>query len=151
MTDQEINWRFNCLTTGVHDGRPEQIWNIPLGYAVQIYGRDVLEDMVVARIYNDAMQMVEHGLEPRPFQAWAEMTKKIARERFEETLDAKIKELSDYYQSHSWAYDIRDVVGRIENNKLNPNYEPLHGHDSINLLCRMIGVGSSITAAKRES
>jgi hypothetical protein len=147
MMDQEINWGFNCLTTGSHHGNPETIWNIPLGYAVQIYARDVLEEMVVSRIYNDAMQFVEHGVEPRPSQAWADRVKEIARERFGDTLDAKVKDLSAYYQSEMWARDTKDAAERIQRNKLNPHYEPLHSHDSINLLCRMIGVGSSITAA----
>lgn len=150
MTDQDINWGYNCLTTGVHHGRPETIWNIPLGYAVQIYGSVVLEEMVVSRIYNDAVQMVEHGLEPRPSQKWADRVKEIARERFEGILAAKVEELSDYYLSPSWARDIQDVAERIDRNKLNPHYEPLHNHDSINLLCRIIGVGSSIAAANEE-
>lgn len=150
MNDQEINWGFNCLTTGVHHGRPEAIWNIPLGYAVQIYGQVVLEEMVVARIYNDAMQMVEHGLEPRMSQEWAERVKELAHERFETTLENKFKEISDYYQSESWVRDIQEAAGRIKRDKLNPHYEPLHSHDSINQLCRMIGVGSSISAARGE-
>lgn len=148
--NQEINWGFNCLTTGPHHGRPEAIWNIPLRYAKQIYGDAVLEEMVVSRIYNDAMQMVEHGLEPRPSQAWAERVREIARERFQTTLDAKVKELSTYYQSDMWTRDTKDAAERIQRNKLNPHYEPLHSHDSINQLCRMIGVGSSIAAAKGE-
>lgn len=148
MTNQEINWGFNCLTTGVHHGRPEEIWNIPLGYAVQIYARSVLEEMVVSRIYNDAMQMVEHGLEPRPTKDWADRVKELARERFEMTLDDRVRALSEYYDSRSWAHDTQDAADRIQRNKLNPNYAPLHSHDSINQLCRMVGVGSSIAAAK---
>jgi hypothetical protein len=150
MNTEDINWGFNCLTMGVHHGRPEEIWNIPLGYAVQIYARDVLEEMVVSRIYNDAMQMVEHGVEPRPTKEWADRVKELARERFEMTLDDRVRGLSEYYDSRSWAYDTQDVAERIGRNKLNPNYAPLHSHDSINQLCRMVGVGSSIAAAKGE-
>src|SRR3954465_6165533 len=57
-----INWGYNCLTSGVHHGRPEAIWNIPLLYAAtEVFRRDILRELVISRIYNDAMQMVEHG------------------------------------------------------------------------------------------
>jgi hypothetical protein len=80
MTETDIEWGYNCLTDGVHHGRPEAIWNIPLGYAKQIYGDIVLREM--------------------------------------------------------------EVTGRIKREELNRGYAPLHGHDTINMLCRIIGMSA---------
>jgi hypothetical protein len=142
MTETEIEWGYNCLTDGVHHGRPEAIWNIPLGYARQIYGDIVLREMVVARIYNDAMQIVEHHFEAGFTKEWAERIKETANEIFPDVLDSKLKELNDYYQSHGWVRDIQEVTGRIKREELNRGYAPLHGHDTINMLCRIIGMSA---------
>jgi hypothetical protein len=152
----EINWGYNCLTQSIHHGRPEAIWNLPMGYAKLIYGPDVLKDLVVARIYNDAMQYVVAS----PFvqkgtgattsfkKEWADQVKEYAENWFPRTLRQKLVELDQYYTSSGWKNDIQDVVERVEANKLNPGYQPLHGHDSINMLCRIIGVSCSIEASK---
>jgi hypothetical protein len=42
--------------------------------------------------------------------------------------------------------DMENIVELIERDKLNPHYEPLHPHDTINLLCRILGVGAEIKA-----
>lgn len=146
--DTNIEWGYNCLTSWVHHGRPEEIWNLPAGYAVQIYGRIVLEELIVARIYNDAMQMVEHN--DKYDEAWAERIKELAHERFSDVLENKIEELNKYYTSQSWIRDIQGVVGLVKKNKLNPGYAPLHNHDSINLLCRIIGVSAEQSASREK-
>lgn len=137
---------FNCLTQGVHHGRPEAIWNLPLGYAAQIYGQSALEEIVVARIYNDAVELVT--LSPftpndgSPFsftQEWADRMRIQARADFARFLDRKVAELGEYYTSSVWHNDIRMVQEGIRADKLNPHYAPLHGHDTINMLCRILG------------
>lgn len=143
-----IDWSQNCLTGGVHNGRQEEIWNIPLGYATQIFPKEALKDLVVARIYNDAMMLVQHG---EGFtQDWADRLKAAAEEMYERTLQQKVGELEQYYKSHSFQHDILDAAERVERDKLNPRYAPLHHHDTINLLCRMIGVSSDYKAKKGE-
>lgn len=144
-----IDWNQNCLTQGVHDGRQESLWQMPLGYAKQIYGDDVLRDMVVARVYNDAMQVVENASEAAFTNEWASRVKELVNERFQDVLDSKLKELSDYYKSSMFMRDTLGAVDRIERQKLNPNYEPLHHHDSINLLCRILGVSAFYAALKK--
>lgn len=147
----DINWGHNCLTAGVHHGRPEAIWNLPLGYAYQIYGDVVLREMVVARIYNDAMQVVENHFEADFTKEWAERVKELAEEMYAGTFDDKFKELSLYYMSNSWTREIQEAAGRIKRDKLNPGYAPLHPHDSINMLCRILGTSASIRASQGES
>lgn len=155
----EINWSFNCLTSDVHHGRPETIWNIPLHYAAtKLYRRDVLQELVISRIYNDAMMYVEAS----PFvqkdtgattsfnEEWADLVKKFAEERYLNILQLKIGELSKYYASPGWALEQQETARRVTENKLNPNYAPLHPHDSINQLCRMIGMGAVTRAAKGD-
>src|SRR4051812_32731468 len=59
LLEEPINWGFNCLTQGVHHGRPEALWNIPLNYAAtKLFDKDTLKEIVISRIYNDAMQYV---------------------------------------------------------------------------------------------
>jgi len=146
----KIIWRWNCLTQGPYDGHPDAIWNIPLLQAVNMFTCGEIEQLVVARIYNDAMQFVEHGVEPRPpKQEWAEKTRDLAQEKFfGDILQTKIREITEYYHAPRWRRDVQDVIERVKTDKLNPGYKPLHGHDSINMLCRIIGVGSSIEASK---
>ena len=152
----QIEWGYNCLTQGVHHGRPETIWNLPLGYAVLIYGQDVLKEIVVARIYNDAMQYVDNspfvqkgtGATMEITSEWATRIKEIAEDKFLDTLKRTDRGLADYYTSSQWRTDIQGIVDLVKQDKLNPHYEPLHSHDSINLLCRIIGVGASIQASK---
>lgn len=148
MSTVEINWRQNCLTVGPHDGRPEALWNLSLIHAWMTFPEKYLQEIVVARIYNDAMQFVEHGEDPRPSQEWAEQVKQYANDWVLPTYQRKVEELNDYYKSSSWANDLRDVAERVKENKLNPGYQPLHGHDSINLLCRIVGVSASREASK---
>jgi hypothetical protein len=151
----KINWGYNCLTTGVHHGRPETLWNIPLLHALRIFSGEVFFDLVVARIYNDAMQYVEHS----PFtqketdqsvqftQEWADRVRDLSAKKFTNTLKTKVGEISKYYDSPSWERESQEAVRWIHENKLNSNYKPLHGHDSINMFCRIIGVSSSREAS----
>jgi len=148
MSTTEINWRQNCLTVGPHDGRPEALWTMPLLHAARIFRAEPLKELVVARIYNDAMQMVEYGNEPRMPQTWADQTKEYAENWFRSILCCKMGELVRYYDSPSWENDIEDAVNRVKANTLNPGYEPLHHHDTINMLCRIIGSQASREASK---
>lgn len=140
--EPEINWGYNCLTIGVHHGRPEQLWNLPLLQAYEMFGED-LKDLVVYRIYTDALIFVHRGLEPRPNKEWAEKVKTQAENLYHDMLQRKVDEIDDYYKSPMWKRDVGDVVERIKNNKLNPFYQPLHAHDSVNMLCRILGVSAS--------
>src|SRR4051794_24692578 len=48
----EINWGYNCLTAGIHHGRPEALWNLPLYYAATVlFDKDTLKEIVISRIY----------------------------------------------------------------------------------------------------
>lgn len=150
--EPEINWAYNCLTGGIHHGRPEAIWNLPLAYATQIYSAPHLEDLVLARIYNDAMQFVKHDNAKYPqdcakyTQDWADRVKAVAKERYLQTLASKIDEITTYYQGRMFYSDVENIVELVERDKLNPRYEPLHPHDTINMLCRILGVGAEATA-----
>lgn len=146
-----INWGYNCLTAGIHHGRPEAIWNIPLMHAISIFQHHVLKDLVIARIYNDAVQIVDHNDKfDNAYNAWASRVREIAEERYDRTLQHKVGELSNYYNSPGWELEQQEAVRRVAEGKLNPGYAPLHGHDSINLLCRIIGTGASIEASKAD-
>ena len=152
----QINWGFNCLTEGIHHGNPEPIWNIPLMQAISIFRRHVLKSLVVARIYNDALQYVDHspfvqkgtGATMEIAPEWATRTREIAEERYDRTLQLKVGELSNYYNSPEWEREQQDTARRVIEDKLNPGYKPLHPHDSINLLCRILGTKSAIEASK---
>src|SRR4051794_40690475 len=82
-----INWGYNCLTQGVHHGRPEALWNIPLGYAVQIFPADALQELVISRIYNDAMQYVEQANDGDTITTpeWADKVKAFAEQYYRST------------------------------------------------------------------
>lgn len=143
----KINWRQNCLTSGPHDGRPEAVWNMPLLYAcTTIFHRPLLKDLVAARIYNDAMQIVANN--DKFDETWADRVKKHAQENYTRVVEAKISELNIYYQSISFGQDMADAVDLVSEDKLNAFFEPLHSHDSINMLCRILGVPASMAAAK---
>lgn len=154
-----IEWGFNCLTQGVHHGRPEKIWNLPLIQANAMYSKEQLKAIVVNRIFNDAMQFVNQtpqiveqvGTGARTkldwLKAWAETVKKYADEMFEGALESKLDELFKYYGSSHFKREGDDIIERIEVDELNPHYEPLHLHDTINLLCRIIGTSASRRAA----
>jgi hypothetical protein len=158
-TEPEINWGYNCLTVGIHHGRPEALWNLPLLQAYEIFKEEALKELVVDRIYSDAVMFVHHS----PFtqkgtgqtvtitQEWAEKTKEIAEKRYSHVLQVKIDELEQYYNSPYWARDVADAVARAKKNKLNPYWAPLHSHDSINMLCRILGTSASIEATKELS
>lgn len=144
-TNDQIDWRQNCLTAGVHDGRPEAIWKIPLGYAVLIYNREMLRDLVIARIYRDAMQIVEHN--DKFDQAWALRVQSHAQEKYDHTMRQKVADISRYYASPMFENDSDGAVRRFAEGKLNPFYAPLHDHDTINMLCRIVGVSASRAAS----
>jgi len=144
----EINWGYNCLTVGIHHGRPEPIWNLPLLQATHMYTVEQLKQLVVDRIYNDAMQFVEHGEEPRPSREWAEKVKEHADSMFLTRYQHTLGEVVNYYRSPEFKRDFDQVIHRNQQDNLNPGYKPLHGHDSINLLCRMLGTKASIKASQ---
>lgn len=147
-TSEPINWGYNCLTRDVHHGRPEAIWNIPLLYAVQIYHREMLHDLVIARIHGDALQFT---LQHEEYTTeWAKRVRACALERYDRTLQHTVDELSNYYKSSMFEHDSDDTVRRFAEGKLNPGYQPLHGHDSINMLCRIIGTSASREASREN-
>lgn len=147
----KINWRQNCLTAGPHDGRPEAIWNLPLMQTTFMFTPIQLQALVVDRIYNDAMQYVksspftQQGTEAsvRFTPEWADEIKELAGPRVLPVYQQKVGELSKYYLSSPFKKDMDGVVERNKLNKLNPRFAPLHGHDTINMLCRIVGVGCS--------
>lgn len=148
-----INWGYNCLTDGVHHGRPEQLWNLPLLQATIMFEFDELKDIVVTRIYNDALQFANHpemaGFnegDGNAVKKWAKRVKEAAEKGYDRTLEKQIDELHTYYTSRSWRQDVEGVVERLKKDKLNPHYHPLHGHDTVNLLCRIIGQNAKFTA-----
>lgn len=152
MTDStEINWGYNCLTAGIHHGRPEALWNLPLFQAAYMFPKEELQAIVINRIFNDAMQFVENGVGqdygPQFDKAWAEKVRDLATESYMRTLKMKIGEISKYYQSPGFTADVENVVDLIKENRLNVFYEPLHGHDTINMLCRILGTSASRAAS----
>lgn len=155
----DINWGYNCLTAGVHHGRPEALWNLPLLYARRLFKVDELQSIVVTRIYNDAMVYVssapiaQEGFEDlnTSTEEWAEKTRSLAQESFVAVLNGKIDELNEYYDTKEWRLATYGVIKRIKKDKLNPGYQPLHPHDSINKLCRILGTSSSIEASKEKN
>jgi hypothetical protein len=147
-TTTDIEWGYNCLTVGIHHGRPEKIWNLPLIHATWMFSEAELKELVISRIYNDAMMYVEHGEEPRLPKEWADRVKELAEEMYLRTLKVKVGEINRYYASPEWRNEVEGVIKRVENNKLNPHYEPLHPHDTINLLCRIIGSSCSRKASE---
>jgi hypothetical protein len=144
VDENEINWGFNCLTTGIHHGRPEAIWNIPLLHAIHIYHREMLRDLVISRIHKDALQFTLHNQEYTT--AWANRVRAIAQEKYRTTIQHTVGELSNYYNTPEFERGSDQAARLFAEDKLNPGYKPLHGHDSINMLCRILG-----TKASREA
>ena len=144
----KIDWSQNCLTGNVHNGRSEAIWNIPLLYAAtMIFSREALKEIVISRIYNDAMMFVDHAGDNYT-QKWADRLKDIAEESYYRTLQHKVDELSTYYEKPLFKQEQLEIAERVTTDNLNPHYAPLHGHDSINMLCRILGVSSLTRASK---
>lgn len=139
----QINWGYNCLTQGVHHGRPEPIWNLSLLHAFGIFQPVELRELVLNRIYNDAMLFVRHGEDPRPTEAWATRVMLRADELYDRYMVAKTAELHEYYEGESWRNTVRQTLDLYKAGKLNGHFQPLHGHDSINLFCRILGTTSS--------
>jgi hypothetical protein len=144
-----INWGYNCLTQGVHHGRPEPIWNLPLFQALMMFDNAGLKKLVVARIHNDALQFVHHS-DTNVSEAWAQKVANLAEERFDDTLTAKLGELETYYDSPECYANIRAAIDLYEQGKGGQTlvYQPLHSHDSINMLCRILGTSCSIEASR---
>jgi hypothetical protein len=140
-----INWGYNCLTQGIHHGRPEQIWNIPLFQALMMFDNAGLKKLVVERIRKDARQMIDHGTTDLP-EDWPSKVAELAEITFNDTLTAKLGELEAYYDSPEWYSGMRAALEVYEQGQLNPNYQPLHSHDSINMLCRILGTSCSVKA-----
>lgn len=143
-TPELIEWGYNCLTAGVHHGNPGKLWHLPLLYAVQLFSAEHLEALVVTRIYNDAMQFVESD---SATPEWAEATKQHAKERFRTTLQYTVGEISRFYKDPARQDSVARVVRLNQENKLSLSYEPLHGHDSLNMLCRILGTKCSRMAS----
>lgn len=143
----EYDWGYNCLTSGVHHGRPEMIWNIPLVYAATVmFSRNELTLLVLTRIHKDALQITLH--DEKYTTEWANRVRAHAEEKFVNTLTQKVGEITKYYDSPGWESTQQDAVRRLIEDKLNPGFKPYHPHDSINMLCRIIGVSASIQASK---
>jgi predicted ArsR family transcriptional regulator len=147
LLDNDIEWGYNCLTQGVHHGRPEAIWNISLLYAATTVFLHVgtFKELVISRIYNDAMQIVEHN--DKFDKMWADRVKELAEEKFVNTLSLKVGEITKYYDSPGWELEQQNAARLVTENRLNPGYSPLHPHDTINMLCRIIGVSASLQAS----
>jgi hypothetical protein len=143
MNTTEIEWGYNCLTSGVHHGRPEKIWNLPLFQATYMFSAQDLKELIIYRIYTDAMIYVHRGDKPRPSEAWANKVKESAEELYPNVIWRKITEITEYYSSPEFKREQKRVVERVKDHRLNPHYEPLHPHDSINLLCRIVGTSAA--------
>lgn len=143
--ENQIDWTQNCLTAGIHNGRDGAIWSMPLGYAVSIFEAETLRELVIERIYSDARQVIEHN--DKFDQKWADAVKHYAELMYQDALDKKIEELEKYYKQHRFQQDLIRAVEHVKEGKLNVFYEPLHTHDTINLLCRIIGVSASRQAS----
>ena len=158
-TSKQIEWGYNCLTAGIHHGRPEDIWNLPLLQTTYMFTPVQFQQLVVARIYNDAMQFVEHspfqqkgtGATVRFTQEWADKVKEIAGPLVLTAYQRKIGEISEYYRSPEFKRDLDQVIERNQENNLNPGYKVLHGHDTINMLCRIVGTSASIKASQETN
>lgn len=135
----DIDWGFNCLTSGIHHGRPEPIWNLPLFQSMIMFDVKELQALVVARIYQDAMQYVEHGLEPRMTQEWADAMAKFAEEDFTKVITTVMAEIQRHYSSPAQRNEMQDVIRWYKEGRLSAHFQPRHSHDSINLLCRILG------------
>lgn len=160
METTEINWRQNCLTGGVHDGRPDAIWNVPLLYAATVlFKKESLEQLVISRIYNDAMQLVEaspfvqHGTDETVTftEKWANRVQENAEQFYMSTLQHKVGELFNYYREVRFEEEMFEAARRNKEGKLNWHYEPLHSHDTINMFCRILGVKSEMKTARENN
>jgi len=159
MNDTKVEWSYNCLTAGIHHGRPETLWNLPLLQATVMFSIDELKEMVIARIYNDALQYINHshfvqkgtGAIVKLPQEWADQIKQIADELYLDVLKTKLMEISQYYASSFWHNDVEGVIERIKANNLSSNYYPLHSHDTINMLCRILGTSSSQKISTKQA
>lgn len=145
----EIEWGYNCLTSGIHHGRPEAIWNITLMQTTLIFTHEQIQELVVDRIYNDAMQFVENGKSQHNITTpeWAEKVKELAEPMVLDVYQRKIGELSEYYRSPEFKRTLDEAIERNKEDKLNAHFAPLHSHDSINMLCRIVGTSCSREAA----
>lgn len=153
--ESKINWRQNCLTVGPHDGRPEALWRLPLLQTTHMFTLEQLQELVVDRIYNDALQFVGTtltqqgtGMTVRITQAWADQIREYVRPVILPIYQKKVGEITEYYQSPEFKRDFSFVIGLNKAGKLNPRYQPLHSHDTLNLLCRIVGTSGSIEASK---
>lgn len=141
-----INWSANCLTRGVHSGRQEAIWTMPLLHAASVFLAIDIEALVSARIYNDAMQLAEHGTGYT--KEWAERMREMAKVRCFELLTAKTAEIQEYYTSASWRNEVEMGIKLLQEDKLNERYKPLHSHDSLNLFCRILAQSCDYNVSK---
>lgn len=141
----EINWGHNCLTSGIHHGHPGPLWDLPIFHAITMFEFDGLKRLVVARIFNDAMQFAEHGSVDRQITTveWANRVKVFAEEKFESVYLTTLNETLKYYDTPDWRKDLEFIFEQVENHRLNPHYNPRHSHDSINMLCRILGTQCS--------
>lgn len=145
-TETEINWGFNCLTEAVYHGRPETLWDLPLNYVIDVFSKNQLALLVFTRIHRDALQITVYGYNEQYTTEWANRVRAHAEEHYNRTLQHTVGEISLYYKSAGFETDLNRAVELFEKDKLNQAYEPLHPHDSINMLCRILGMKSKTEA-----
>jgi len=161
--ETKVDWTRNCLTPWVHHGREGELWSIPLRYAVVIFRRAYLRDLVIERIYADAMQFVEHhsnvivkqvgtGMKSYIYtQEWADAVRARAEQMYDNLLQQKVGEIVRYYDSSGWELEQQEMARRVKEGTLtNTAYAPLHDHDTINMICRIMGV-SAMGFVQKES
>lgn len=143
-----LEWGYNCLTQGVYHGRPEALWNLPLLQAAGIFPRQSFEEIIISRIYNDAMQFVNRDREfieqgaretVSYSEEWADKVKELAQKHLRTTVQNMAVEIQNYYDSPEWKRETFHLADLVEENKLNPHHKPLHPHDSLNMVCRILG------------
>jgi hypothetical protein len=147
LVPEEINWGYNCLTGGIHHGRPEAIWNLSLIQTTYMFTPRQFQVLAVDRIYSDALQLVDHGGGSFT-KLWADNIKDQASPLILNVYRKKIGEITKYYRSLQFKQDFDEAIRLNQMGKLNPNYQPLHSHDSINMLCRIVGVSCATEASK---
>jgi hypothetical protein len=155
----DIDWTQNCITRGIHNGRPEPIWNLPLTTVRVAYPSDELKELILDRIYQDAMQYVDNspfqqeGVDEvvRYEQSWAQELRDKAKEIYQVWLERKLGELLHFYTSPTWRETIHGTVQLAKEGKLNKHFFPLHSHDSINLFCRILAIQAVLEISKSRT
>lgn len=147
--DQEIPvepiWGYNCLTAGIHHGRPDQLWNIPLRQIAQMFTVEEIKDLIVTRIYQDAMVYVRKASFSKD---WADLVQELAKHMAMDTFNRTLDTVTHYYGTVQWSRSVEHMLELLHAGTLSMHYKPLHSHDSLNQVCRAVGTSCSIEAAK---